>query len=96
MENLEEPRSHSSATATRLISQMKITKTRDEMATGLANPSAMRNVSIRKNATPTISAQFRLISAQLKLVGTQFRPAPRPWGARSGGWSTTSGASAVI
>lgn len=38
---------------------MKITRTRDPLATGLANPSAMTSVSMRKNTVPAICAQFR-------------------------------------
>ena len=80
MENLDEPRSHSSAMADRLISQMKIIKTRDAIATGLANPSAVRNVSKTKNTIPAISAQFRLSRAQfrlIRLIRAQFRSALR-------------------
>ena len=90
MENLDELRSHNSATPARLISQMKITRTRDAMATGWANPSAMRNVSMRKKASPAISAQFRLMSAQFTLTGGQFRPALRPRGARAAARSATA------
>lgn len=93
MENLDEPRSHSSPMADRLISQMKIIKTRDAIATGLANPSAVRNVSKRKNTMPAISAQFRLSRAQFRLIRAQFRltrakfrSALRSGGARAAVW----------
>jgi hypothetical protein len=58
LENLDELRSHSSAAAATLISQMKITSTRGRVATGLVNPSAMRTVSARKKTVPAIGAQF--------------------------------------
>jgi hypothetical protein len=74
MENLDDPRSHSSAMADRLISQMKIIKTRDAIATGLANPSAVRNVSKRKN---TIPADPRPVRVRLALLRGQSRGVAR-------------------
>jgi hypothetical protein len=81
MENLDEPRSQSSATTTRLTSQMKITRSRDAAPTGRVNPSTMTIVSMRKNTRPAISAQFRLISSEFTASGgraPECRPAGRP------------------